>query len=172
MPGNAPIVTQGDQGDFAAGLDLTPYLTLHPNATKFLISVVADGYKIGGQHFTLPLDTASNTIEVELEPNPLPTLTFRAMVFNDNTSPNGAMDTPGENGLNGFEGHIADVLGEISTDWCGNPLCTEYERDGSGNVVFDIDGAPMPIPGTGGICLSGDRNHDGVLSAAENDPAR
>lgn len=172
MPGNAPIVTQGDQADFAAGLDLTPYLTLHPNATKFLISVVADGYKIGGQHFSLPLDDANNLVEVELEPNPLPTLTFRAMVFNDNTSPNGAMDTPGENGLNGFEGHLADVLGEISTDWFGNPLCTEYERDGNGDIILDVDGAPTPIPGTGGICLSGDRNHDGVLSAAENDPAQ
>ncbi len=170
MPGNAPIVTQGDQGDFASGLDLTPYLTLHPTAKKFLISVVADGYKIGGQHFSLPLDSVSNTVEVELEPNPLPTLTFRAMVFNDNTSPNGAMDTPGENGLNGFEGHLADVLGEISTDWFGNPLCTEYQRDSNGNVILDVDGAPTPIVGTGGICLSGDQNHDGVLSAAENDP--
>ncbi len=172
MPGNAPIVTQGTEIDFP--LDLGVYLSAHPDPdpTKFLISVVADGYKIGGQHFSLPLDDANNnnTVEVELEPNPLPTLTFRAMVFNDNTSPNGAIDTPGEDGLNGFEGHVADVLGEISTDWFGNPLCTEYERDGGGNVILDVNGDPTPIPGTGGICLSGDQDHDGVLSAAENDP--
>ncbi len=166
MPGNAPIVTQGNQDDFNgdvhSGFDL-------PDG-KYLISVVADGYKIGGAHFTMPIDTANGPVVVELEPNPLPTLTFRAMVFNDNTSPNGAMDNPGEEGLNGFEGHIADVLGEISTDWFGNPLCTEYQRDGSGAVIVDSEGSPIPLPGTGGVCLSGDRNHDGVLSDEENDP--
>jgi uncharacterized repeat protein (TIGR01451 family) len=160
MQGDAPIVTQGDQNDFNgvlhSGFDL-------PNG-KYLISVVADGYKIGGQHFSVPLDAANNTIKVELEPNPLPTTTYRAMVFNDNASPNGAMDVPGEVGLNGFEGVINDVLGQISVDWFGNPLCTEYERDGSGNIIFDGDGAPIPIDGTGGICLSGDTNHDGKVN--------
>lgn len=177
LSGDAPIVTQGTESDFANGLDLSPYIAAHPGVKKFLISVVADGYMIGGQHFSLPLDTANNTIVVELEPNPLPTTTLRAMVFNDNTSPNGAMDVPGEVGLNGFEGHVGDILGQISTDWFGNPLCTEYyvygdpdappdaaEDPAGSRYAVDADGAYIPIPGTGGKCLSGDSNHDGVVN--------
>ena len=177
MQGDAPIVTQGTEADFAAGLNLQAWIDLHPNSTKFLISVVADGFKIGGQHFSLPLDSASNTITVELQPNPLPTTTYRAMVFNDNASPNGAMDVPGEVGLNGFEGIINEVAGQTTTDWFGNPVCTEYYNFGDPNMpagsvpdpagtpyAVDADGAYIPIPGTGGVCLSGDTNHDGVVN--------
>jgi len=177
MQGDAPIVTQGTEVDFTTGLDLTPYITAHPGVNKFLISVVANGYQVGGQHFSLPLDSASNTVTVELEPNPLPTTTYRAMVFNDNTSPNGAMDVPGEVGLDGFEGIINEILGQVSTDWFGNPLCTEYYHFGDPNApagssadpagsqyAVDADGAYIPIPGTGGICLSGDSNHDGKVN--------
>jgi hypothetical protein len=164
-PGAAPIVTQGDQTLFSGGLDLGPYLNANPGASKFLISVVAGGYKIGGKHFSvcttppacLPgdLDDA-NPLVVELVPDPLPLATMRIQVFEDNTSPNGQMDAPAELGLNGFEGRINDVLGEVSTDWYGNPLCTEYDANGD------------PIPGTGGICLSGDTNHDGVINGSDN----
>ena len=109
MTGIAPIVTQGTEADLVSGLDLSAYVTAHPGATKFLVSVVADGFKVGGQHFALPLDSASNTLTVELEPNPLPTTTFRAMVFNDNASPNGAIDVPGEDGLDGFQARLDDI---------------------------------------------------------------
>ena len=177
MNGIAPIVTQGTEADLVSGLDLSAYLTAHPGATKFLISVVADGFKVGGQHFSLPLDSANNTVTVELEPNPLRTTTFRAMVFNDNASPNGAMDVPGEDGLDGFQARLDDILGQISTDWFGSPICTEYYKlsdpnapaglspDPLGSLYgVDADGAYVPIPGTGGICLSGDSNHDGKVN--------
>jgi hypothetical protein len=152
VPGAAPIVTQGDQSI----LNTTTGFAL-PDG-RYLISVMADGFKIGGAHFTIPYDDANGPIEVALQPDPLPLATMRIQVFEDNQSPNGQMDAPVELGLNGFEGRISDVLGEISTDWYGNPLCTEY--DGGGN----------PIPGTGGICLSGDSNHDGVIDG-DDDPA-
>ena len=36
---------------------------------------------------------------------------------------NGAPDLPAEHGLAGFQGHIADYLGEVTTDVYGAPLC-------------------------------------------------
>ena len=36
----------------------------------------------------------------------------------------------------GFTAHLADVLGEVTTDWYGNPLCTTYR--------------PTTAPGRGG----------------------
>lgn len=97
-PGAAPIVTQGDRGilNTAIGLDLQPYLTANPGATRFLISVVTDGYKIGGTHFSIDnLDTATPVV-VELAPDPLPLATLRIQVFEDNVSPDGQMDAPAE----------------------------------------------------------------------------
>ena len=120
VPHASPVYTQGDQDDLADGLTL-------PNG-RYLISVIADGYKIDGAHFTVPLsgpDPNPGLVKVELQPNPLPDSTLRAQVFADNAPTNGAIDQ-GEDGLAGFEGHINDTLGEVSTDVYGNPLCTTY----------------------------------------------
>ena len=38
-----------------------------------------------------------------------------------------------------------DVLNPVTTDVYGNPLCTEYVTDASGNTVLDGDGAPIPL---------------------------
>ena len=46
VPGSAPIVTQGDQDDLASGINL-------PDG-RYLISVMADDFKLGGAHFTSP----------------------------------------------------------------------------------------------------------------------
>ena len=63
VPGAAPIATQGTQADFAnGGVDLPP--------GKYLISVLAEGYKLGGEHFTAPL---TGPVTVRLHPDPLPT---------------------------------------------------------------------------------------------------
>ena len=62
---------------------------------------------------------------VGVQPNPLPDSTLRAYVFLDEASTNMAIDN-GEPGLAGFQGHINDTLGEITTDLYGNPLCTIY----------------------------------------------
>jgi hypothetical protein len=155
VPGYAPIVTQGDETILNAGTGLTL-----PDG-KYLISVMADGYKIGGEHFTMPLPTTA-PLQVELHPHPLPDATIRIKVFEDVSPVNGAFDAPGENGLAGFRATIGDPWGEITADIYGNPLCTEYELDINGRPVLDGDGVPIPIPGTGGICLS-DANGDIVI---------
>ncbi|QNE46659.1 hypothetical protein F1C58_06885 [Glaciihabitans sp. INWT7] len=113
----SPIVRQGDQADFAPGIDL-------PNG-RYLISVLSDGYKIDGAHFTVPFPT-SGPVTVELQPTPLPDSTLRAQIFQDSATTNGTIDQ-GEPGLAGFTGHIADTLGEVQTDVYGNPLCTVYQ---------------------------------------------
>ena len=65
MPGAAPVWTSGDE----TVLDGTTGLNL-PDG-KYLISVVADGYKIGGAHFTVPL-ADPGLVTVALQPHPLP----------------------------------------------------------------------------------------------------
>ena len=109
---SSPIVTQGDQSDFGAGVVL-------PEG-RYLISVLADGFKLDGAHFTVPLD---GPVTVELQPAPLPDSTIQAAVFEDISIVNGAPDLPAEHGLAGFQGHIKDYLGEVSTDVYGDPLC-------------------------------------------------
>jgi hypothetical protein len=133
VPGSAPIYTQGTQADFASGLVRLP-------SGRYLVSVLADGYKIDGAHFTVSGGAAAVT--VEMQPYPLPAATIQAAVFEDVSPVNGAPDLPAEHGLAGFQGKIADYIGQVSTDVFGNPLCTEYTAAGD------------PIAGTGGKCLS------------------
>ena len=51
-----------------------------------------------------------------MQPYALPTATIQAAVFEDVSPVNGAPDVPAEHGLAGFQGHIADYLGDVSTD--------------------------------------------------------
>lgn len=128
---SSPVVTQGDQSDFPNGLSLEP--------GRYLISVLADGYKLDGVHVTVPV---SGTVDVPLQPFDLPDSTIQAAVFEDTAPTNGAPDVPAERGLAGFRAILADNLGQVTTDVYGNPLCTTY------------------VPGTtdvlvpGGNCLS------------------
>lgn len=163
VPGSAPIVTQGDQDDIAGGLEL-------PDG-RYLVSVTAAGHKISGAHFTVPLE-APGVVRVEMGPHPSPLATLRVRVFNDDASTNGQLDLPAETGLvddpanpgdmigtdmSGFTATISDWADEVTTDWYGNPLCTEYERDGNGQIILDDAGDPTPILGTGGLCLSDEK---------------
>lgn len=164
---NSPIYTQGDQSDFAngAGLDLPP--------GRYLISVLADGYRLDGAHFSVPL-TSPGQVTVELQPFPLPDATIRAFVFEDISPTNAAPDVPAEQGLAGFTGHIADYIGEVTTDIYGNPLCTRYEGEDPSTFAIpasalDADGLPIPIPGTGGQCISDDT---GMLAIPHVGPNR
>ncbi len=147
VPGSAPIFTQGDQNDFngvnMAGLDLP--------AGKYLVSVMINGYKLGGAHFTVPLQDPG-IVTVALQPHPLPAATMRIKVFEDDASTNGQMDVPSEHGLEGFRAVINDILGQVSTDVFGNPLCTTY----------DAGGTPTGINEYG--CLISDANGDMAIS--------
>jgi hypothetical protein len=139
--GSSPIYTQGDQSDFGLGIDLP--------VGRYLISVLADGYKIDGAHFTVPLpDPDSQTganVTVKMQPYPLPDATVRAWVFEDNVPTNSAPDAPAEQGLAGFVGHINDYIGEVTTDVYGNPLCTRYE--GENPDTFEIPAASLDADG-------------------------
>ena len=111
---SSPILTQGDQADFVAGLNV-------PDG-RYLISVLADGYKLDGTHFTMPLDDAA-IVEVLMQAPPLPDATIQAAVFEDISPVNGAPDLPAEHGLAGWTGVVRDTLGEVTTDVYGSPLC-------------------------------------------------
>ncbi|NUQ84072.1 MAG: DUF11 domain-containing protein [Anaerolineales bacterium] len=145
VPGAAPIFAQGNQDDFNGvnmnGFDL-------PDG-KYLISVMANGYKLGGIHFTVPLQ-GTGEVTVRLHPHPLPTGTIRIKVFHDNASTNGQYDTS-ESGLEGFHAVVNDIVGQVSTDIFGNPLCTTY----------DAGGNPTGINLYG--CLNSDANGDIVI---------
>lgn len=149
VPGAAPIYTQGNQDDFngnvLSGLDL-------PDG-RYLVSVMANGYKMDGIHFTVPLQGTGEVV-VGLQPHPLPAATMRIKVFEDNASVNGQFDTD-EHGLGGFHAVINDILGQVSTDIFGNPLCTTYNTNGDptginldGCLISDTNG-DMAIPNLG-----------------------
>ncbi|MBE2225358.1 MAG: hypothetical protein IAF02_27730, partial [Anaerolineae bacterium] len=160
---SSPIVTQG------TAIDLNDVDTLTLPDGDYLISVVADGFKIDGQWFSLPMAEDANNpgtglVKVAMQPYPLPTSTMAFQVFEDNALPNSAADVPAEvanpnepplNDMSGFVAHIGDWGGEVTTDAYGNPLCTEYEAGDGPNGYAWEDGAPIPVPNTGGACVSG-----------------
>ncbi len=164
-PGNVPVVAQGDQTQLSAG---TPLSAL-PDG-RYLISVLADGYTLGGAHFTMPLvDETPNDgindngiLNVPVQPNPVPLGTLRVRVFHDNAPVDATYEAGSETGaqggqqsLAGFQAHLADVFNEVTTDWYGNPLCTNYVHDGAGKVTFDSTGSPViDSNDPGGKCLS------------------
>ncbi len=159
-PGAAPIYRQGTSADFAGG----GTVTLPETSEDYLVTVLADGYKIDGLHFSTPLVVGTSAgpaeLVVEVQPDPLPDATLRAQVFLDEASTNGAIDN-GEQGLANFQGHINDTLGEITTDVYGNPLCTVYAGEDPVTHVIpwdstyrNEDGTPKTIATIGGKCLS------------------
>ena len=153
----SPVVASGDETT-ATGITVDGAT---PDDRGYLVSVVAnDGgggvndpdYKIGGQHFS-----SAGTLVVELVPNPLPLAAVRVQVFHDNQLVNAEHDIVFEEGLAGFHVTLNERIGEVTTDWFGNPLCTEYEDinppTGFGPEDVGPDG-PTPIPGTGGFCAT------------------
>ena len=148
---------------------------------------------------------------VTMNPLPKKTNTIRVHVFNDNASTNGQWDGqtetlvtcsgaaivaayPACNGvvdplvvadpatdMSGFVAHMTDVLAEVTTDVYGNPLCTEYVKDASGNVLLADDGTPTPVTfadngvtgsqlhGTESLCIS---DHYGDIEIPNMGPNR
>ncbi|SFR10863.1 SdrD B-like domain-containing protein [Desulfoscipio geothermicus] len=139
---HSPVVTVGDSAN--------PVVYV-PDGS-YLVSARAPGYKLGGNWVTV--DGSDAEVVVELLPHPLPLSKIRAFVFHDNQPVNGEPDLPSETGLEGFRIIIEDAVGELTVDYFGNPLGTQYQKDGHGNIIFDADGKPVPIPNTGGVILS------------------
>jgi hypothetical protein len=138
--GQAPIVAQGDQSTLNLGTELANL----PSDKKYLISVTADGFKIDGQHFT-PVAGGTMQVKVTMQPTPLPLSNLRITVFNDSNPVDATYEVDAEKGLAGFTAHLTDVLGTVSVDYYGNPLCTKYRRVVNG-VVVNVTG---DVPGQG-----------------------
>ncbi|HEX2728957.1 MAG TPA: carboxypeptidase-like regulatory domain-containing protein, partial [Rubrobacteraceae bacterium] len=148
---NSPVAAVGDAST-AGSIDLDP--------GKYVASVDAEGYKLGGEHFT-----AGDTVTVYLEAWPKAGLDpsrlskIQVHAFEDVQMLNGEDDAPLEAGLEAFDVVIHDEVGEVTQDYYGNPLGTEYQKDTNGDLVLDADGNPVPVPNTGGNILT-DPNGD------------
>ncbi len=162
-PGDVPVVTSGTQADLGLA---TPLAGLP--AGRYLISVTAENYKIDGAHFTVT-GGAPQQVTVDMQPYPLPLGTVRIRVFNDiapvdatyevGSQEDSVCTTPipaGRACLSGFTAHLSDVMGEVTTDYYGNPLCTRYETDAAGKVLF-AGGSPTIAAGSTGKCQSNAR---------------
>lgn len=139
----------------AAGNGSGSAVTIPLDAGRYLVSVRSADHKLWGQHVTIPLDDIGGNINVniELSPEPLPLSAIRVKVFHDWAPVNGFPDFPleanGSPDMSGFHVVIDDAVGEVTVDWFGNPICTEY---------LDFPGG-TPAPHTGGYCLT-DANGD------------
>ncbi|BCV25162.1 SdrD B-like domain-containing protein [Gelria sp. Kuro-4] len=142
----SPVVLAGEARGMSTAIFALP-------AGKYLVTVLAPGFKLGGTWVTVP-PGADVTAEVKLHPHPLPLSRIRVHVFHDNHPVNGEDDFPLEMGLEGFRITVTDAVGEVTVDYFGNPLGTAYERTPEGNIVLDEFGRPVPIPGTGGVVLT------------------
>ena len=139
--------TTGNPVPHATGSPTGPVGTV---ACRYLVSVTANGYQIGGAHFSVPM-AAPGVVNVFLNPFPIPLGTMRLVAFNDNKSTNGQFDHLTEKGLEGFLGVVFDVDGILQADFYGNPLCTVYETNKTagphfGEIVVDSYGKPRPAP--------------------------
>jgi hypothetical protein len=115
-------------------------------ACRYLVSVTANGYQIGGAHFTVPM-AVPGVVDVFLNPFPIPLGTMRLRAFNDNKPTDGQFDQLTEKGLMGFQAAIYDVDGILQADYYGNALCTAYVTDSAGKIVIDAYGKPTPVKG-------------------------
>ena len=157
-----PIVDSGSVDLTAVPVvnDLAADMARQPLADgDYIISIKADGYEIGGSNFCVAAGTgakctAPNTpitgpVEVKLQEGPLPLANVRIRVFEDTAPVDGTYEIDAEQGLAGFRGYLSDQLGDVSTDFFGNPLCTVYEHGApdaqhpDGPVLFGADGAPI-----------------------------
>lgn len=149
----SPVVASGEVKDFSPAV-----VTLPPG--NYLVSVLAPDHKIGGNWATVTSDT-NTVVEVGLQPHPLPLSKIRVHVFHDNNPVNGENDVPVEAGLKGFLIVIKDAVGEVTVDYFGNPLGTEYQKNAEGKLIFGPDGNPIPVS-TGGKILT-DANGDALI---------
>lgn len=183
---NSPVVATGTVTSGLASVNLPPgrYLvsivagdydpTTDPRT--FDLQMRNGGlYKQDGIHFTVNSDgtyqdqNGNSPVKVELHKDPLILSQVTVKVFHDNRPINAGWDAntetvPTRNGvIDHFKIEIFDSIGPTTTDYFGNPLCTEYGYvlDASGNPVIDpATGLKIPDPTNitkmGGVCLTDD----------------
>jgi hypothetical protein len=116
------------------------------NPCRYLVSVTADGYQLGGTHFTVPMNLPG-TVKVFLNPFPIPLGTMKLKVFADTKPTDGTYDEQNESGLVGFNGLINDIDGIVTADYFGNALCTQYVTNPTtGLIILNAAGKPTPTP--------------------------
>ena len=137
----SPALSEGTQVDWSTGTALPvggifgamgvtglptncPTVAQPIKPCKYLVTVESNGYEIGGTHFQVPSTTS--TVQVFLNPYPLPLGTVRLKAFADVSPTDGTYDEATEKGLVGFHGLLFDVDGIVQADYFGNPLCTQY----------------------------------------------
>ncbi|BBB26766.1 hypothetical protein [Amphritea japonica] len=161
------------KGESAIG-NINPVVSPDLDASKrYYISVTPHtGYTIGGAE----IKAGVTSVDVIVNPLPLPTAQISILVFEDFSPINGAPDLPEEDpAISVNQGRINDpdggefdptqfrILleeaggrygatgGAVTQDAFGNLLGTEYEYDIDGNAVL-VDGAPVVlVPGNGVI---------------------
>jgi hypothetical protein len=77
----------------------TAFLAL-PEGMKFMVTVMAEGYRLCGGYFTVPKNKL--TVDMACQKHPLPLGTIRIFVFNDSAPCNGQYDGPLEEPLADF----------------------------------------------------------------------
>ena len=127
---HAPVRASGSNASSTATI------TLPDAALRYVVSVMADGYSLGGQ----TVAAGQTNVAVILNKHPLPTAQISVFVFNDNYSINNVADAT-EEGLAGFHIVLADVMGgPIMADVFGNPLGTSYATNALGEFITDGNG--------------------------------
>ncbi|MEP7332471.1 MAG: SdrD B-like domain-containing protein [Terracoccus sp.] len=159
---HSDIIAQGTQDDLSAAK------SLHLPGGKYLISVTATDFKIDGAHFTVDGGTPQ-TVAVEMQPTPLPLTTLKIQVFQDSAPVDATYEVDAEQGLAGFTAHLADVFGTVSVDYYGNALCTMYQHNGAGKLVFDSANKPVVDPTSIGRCVS---DANGIITIPNMGPNR
>ena len=167
---SSPVVSEGSQNDWGPQTPIPFFSSATGRGLKdgrYLISVTANGYQIGGAHFVVTnghvsgLDaSAAGAVVVSLNPLPIPLSNVRLKVYGDMASSNSQWDEQSEFGLPGYAGHLTDFDGPVSVDYYNNPLCTAYlltpaynrathpdPTDSYYQVKLGLDGRPIIDPG-------------------------
>ena len=142
----APVAASGQTPGTSATVNLDP-------ARKYSVTVLPDipAAPTATRHQMCGTTVAGSATGVTLRCLTLPqkVAQIKVIVFQDNNSPNGAIDLPGEPGLAGFRLVVSDPLGPVSQDVFGNPLGTTYAADGSvaamgnGIILTDANGEAL-----------------------------
>jgi hypothetical protein len=132
-----------------------------PTGEKFMVTVMAEGYRLCGGYFTVPDPSADPSaadedfvVSMACQRHPLPLGTIRVFVFEDNAPCNGQYDGPAERPLFDFGIGVNDMEGPITEDYYGNSLL-EIVSDEHGIIEvphmwpmrYDIDIGPPPNEG-------------------------
>jgi hypothetical protein len=164
-----PVVATGDSVDPAkspAGLALDP-------AKRYYVSVLPrSGYQMGGA----AIAPGQDTVNIVVNPAPVPTAQISIFVFEDNQPISGTPSLPQEQGLAGFSitlkeagGTFGASGGQVTQDAFGNPIGTSYQQLADGSFVYNPDGSPKVLALGSGFIQSGP---DGVAHVKYLFPAK